>query len=668
MSYCFHPHCQSPHNDRSADRCQSCGANLLLKSRYRIVQPLSRGSQHQTFLAVDQHRPSQPYCTIQQFSAATRGEIEGAINLIEAACDLPQLPDFSAFFEDGNYGYLVADYIEGQNLAEELETEGRWSERQIRELLKEILPVLQGMHDRQLIHGDLKPENLIRREADGKLMLVDLGSVRYSYSVATSTRRTTTTQPTVGERNAMPGRISGSAEYAAPEQLKGRAVPASDLYSLGAICIRLLTDMTPFYLFDPHTNGWTWRSHLKTRVSPALGRLLDRLLETSLRNRYRSAADVLADLERKERLPQAIRKWARWDLAATVGAGVALALVTLMPRSPDPLPQPAFQPAPEPVPEPKLYHLPLRPYSPRTHTLSSGWGSVWSIAVSPDGRTLVSGGEDGTLQIRQLDSTCFHTSGCDPDRVLVGHTGAVWAVAISPDGRFIASAGKDRSVKLWNLQTGTLLEALLGHQGEVFDVAFSPDSRTLASVGEDGKVRLWATTKVSRRYATISSRQILRGHTDEVRSVVFLPQGDRLVTGSADGTIALWDLQAGRAIARISQSSPVWSVAMSPDGRTLASSTADGTISLWDVETGQSLHTLVRQQYPSQSLAFSPDGRTLASGDVHGTIERWDATTGERLGVLKQHSGWVDLAFDPKSQMLFSGSYDDSIAFWQMPR
>lgn len=649
MSYCFHPHCQNPENDRSADRCRSCGSTLLLKSRYRILQPLSRGTGHRTFLALDEHRPSQPNCTIQQFSATSRGEIEGAINLIEAACEHPQLPDFFASFTDEGYLYLVQDYVEGENLAEELESAGNFSDRQIRELLEDILPVLQWMHDRQLIHGDLKPENLIRREADHRLMLVDLGSVR----------------PTKGKRNTLSGTAMGSAEYAAPEQLQGRAIPSSDLYSLGAICIGLLTDMTPFNLFDPQTDTWMWRSHLQTRVSPQLGRIIDRLLQASLRDRYRSAAEVLADLQARDGLPQVVRKLARWDLAATVGAGIAIALTALTPRSPAPIPAPSFQSSPTPTP--RLYNLPLRPSSPGTHTLSSAWGSVWSVATSPDGRVLVTGGADGTIQIRQLNQTCLKSASCNPTQLLVGHSAAVWAVAVSPDGRFLASASKDKTVKLWNLQTGDPIDTLYGHGGEVFDVAFSPDSRTLASVGEDGAVRLWNTNLPYGQSRTVALRQTLRGHTHEVKSVAFLPDGDRLVTGSADKTVKLWDVPMGRAIAQFEQSAAVWSVAISPDGRTLASSNADGSIALWNMAIGLPIKTIARQKPASQSLVFSPDGQTLASADAHGTIELWRVKTGCRRSLLKHHSGWVDLAFSPDGQTLFSGSYDETIKLWQMP-
>lgn len=649
MSYCFQPDCQNPHNEPSADRCQSCGASLLLKSRYRILHPLSRGTRHRTFVAIDRHRPSHPHCIVQQFSATARADFEATVERIEAVCEHSQLPDFFASFGDGGDWYQVQDYIEGTHLATEIETAGNQGDRQIQQLLAEILPVLQWMHEHDLVHGDLKPENLIRREADGKPILVDLGSVR-------------TIRADGSASTAIP---TGSAEYAAPEQLQGRVLPSSDLYSLGLICLRLMTHVSIFELFDSHENALTWRSHLKTRVNSRLGQILDRLIQPSLNDRYSSAAEVLADLPAIDRQPPIVRKVARWDYAATVGAGIALAVTALTCRSPAPTPNAALQTAPAPTP--RLHNYPLHSRSGTTHTLSSAWGSVWSVATSPDGKLVVSGTTDGTIQVRKLTPACLNSGSCKPDRILLGHSGSVWAVAVSPDGRLLASASEDQTVKLWNLQTGHEIATLSPYAGEVFDVAFSPDSQTLASVGEDGTVRLWNTTVSDGQPSRISLRRTLSGHADEVKSVAFLPDGEHLVTASSDTTVKLWHVPTAEAVAQWQQSAAVWSVAVSPDGRTLATSTADGTIALLDVATGQPLKTIARQKLAHQSLAFSPNGQTLASADLHGTIELWRVRSGCRLGVLKQHSGWVDLAFSPDGRGLVSGSYDETIKLWQIP-
>ncbi len=129
--------------------------------------------------------------------------------------------------------YLVQEFIQGETLQQELDNRGIFNESQIRELLIDLLSVLQFVHNNNLIHRDIKPENIMRRETDKKLVLVDFGASK----IMPKTQRRTVT-----------GTVIGSAEYCAPEQSMGKAKLASDLYSLGVVCLHLLTRMSPFDL------------------------------------------------------------------------------------------------------------------------------------------------------------------------------------------------------------------------------------------------------------------------------------------------------------------------------------------------------------------------------------------------------------------------------------
>lgn len=202
----------------------------------------------------------------------------------------PQIPELLAHFEQDNRQYLIQEYIDGPNLAQELDEQGAFNETQIRQLLQELLPVLQFVHERLVIHRDIKPENIIRRRVSptnfgkakaGELVLVDFGASKsVTYSALPRT-----------------GTVIGSAGYAAPEQAFGKAVFASDLYSLGVTCIHLLTQVPPFDLYDSREGKWVWRDYLVNNpVSPQLGRILDKMLSYALAHRYQSAAEVLADL------------------------------------------------------------------------------------------------------------------------------------------------------------------------------------------------------------------------------------------------------------------------------------------------------------------------------------------------------------------------------------
>ena len=148
------------------------------------------------------------------------------------------------------------------------------------QLLNNLLPVLQFCHTRQVIHRDIKPENIIRRSAQGDLVLVDFGAAKIA---------TYTGLNTIGTR-------IGSPEYVAPEQIKGQAVFASDIYSLGATCIRLLTGRSPFDLYDVHNDAWVWQKYLKTPINNKLNSILEKMLEVAVSERYRAVDEVLKDL------------------------------------------------------------------------------------------------------------------------------------------------------------------------------------------------------------------------------------------------------------------------------------------------------------------------------------------------------------------------------------
>ncbi|MCX7596987.1 MAG: serine/threonine protein kinase, partial [Fischerella sp.] len=205
----------------------------------------------------------------------------------------PQIPELLAYFTQDDRQYLVQEFIDGQNLAEELAEKGAFSELQIRQLLNDLLSVLQFCHARQVIHRDIKPENIIRcRSPLGKegwrdLVLVDFGASKFV--THTALNRT--------------GTIIGSPEYVAPEQMRGQAIFASDIYSLGATCVRLLTERSPFDLYDVNNDSWIWRRYVKSPIGEELSSILDKMLQSTPARRYQTTDEVLRDLHKKSSLP-----------------------------------------------------------------------------------------------------------------------------------------------------------------------------------------------------------------------------------------------------------------------------------------------------------------------------------------------------------------------------
>ncbi|NMG18045.1 serine/threonine-protein kinase [Brasilonema bromeliae] len=299
MSYCLNPNCPNPVNINNEKFCHTCGSKLVLKERYHAIKPIGQGGFGRTFLAVDEDKPSKPRCVIKQFYPQAQGTstVQKAVELFtQEAMRLdelgkhPQIPELLAYFTQDDRQYLVQEFIDGLNLAQELEQKGAFNEAQIRQLLNDLLPVLQFCHARQVIHRDIKPENIIRRtttkSSNGNLVLVDFGAAKEA--TYTALNRT--------------GTSIGSPEYVAPEQIRGRAIFASDIYSLGVTCVHLLTQRSPFDLYDINNDAWIWQQYLTSPVSNELSRILDKMLQSIPVRRYQTVEEVLKELNQKPQL------------------------------------------------------------------------------------------------------------------------------------------------------------------------------------------------------------------------------------------------------------------------------------------------------------------------------------------------------------------------------
>lgn len=262
---------------------------MLLRNRYRPIQPLGRGGFGKTYLAEDIDKLNER-CVIKQFTPQIKGigALEKATQLFEQEArrlqqlgQHPQIPALLAYFKDGNDLYLVQEFIEGQTLQTELEQYGIFSEFKIRELLLDFLAVLKFVHQQGVIHRDIKPDNIIRRRQDGKLVLIDFGVAQYLSGTGVVTKT-----------------YCGTQGYAPLEQMTyGEAYPASDLYSLGATCLHLLTNTSPHLLYNPKETRWLWQDKPQAAAfTKQLRQMLDKMLKVEVKARYQSAQEVLQDL------------------------------------------------------------------------------------------------------------------------------------------------------------------------------------------------------------------------------------------------------------------------------------------------------------------------------------------------------------------------------------
>ncbi|PZO37641.1 MAG: hypothetical protein DCF19_18320 [Pseudanabaena frigida] len=642
----------------------------LVGGHYEVIERLGGGGFGETYLSKDLHLPDRPLRVIKRLCPRIQESsvLQLSRRLFETEAQVlyrlgahPQIPQLFAHFEELSEFYLVQEYIDGKDLSHELLRGKIWEQFTVVDLLQNLLTVLSFVHQHNVIHRDIKPENIIRRR-DGQLFLIDFGVVK---QIATPTMVLN------GQDSEKAGYTVGigTPGYMPSEQAHGEPKFASDIYAIGIIGIQALTGITPNHLDKDSDLEIVWRQYAP-KVYPEFADILSRMVRFDFRQRYPNAnaayeeikefrnrypisnlnqslptvrlsangnqpSDYLHDRQvldlrddqkqntSKSTIWQYIQPW-HWGLGVVTFGAIAITTVIL------------------------LFAVP----SKTSRTNGSGEPPSTNPNI-PQTSSQNSSTEDPS-----------NSSGIANSKPLLvkdfSNTDAIYSVAISPDGKTVAGGNSERNIELWNLATGKKIQTLKGNTGRVYDIYFSPDGKRLVSASDDRKVIIWDV-----KTGAISNT--LEGHQERVYTAIFSHDGKLIASSSADRTIRLWNAETGKAISIFQEKSWVYDISFTPDNKFLVSGCKDGAIRLWNVETGKVVKTLVDNGSSVRSIVYSNNGKLIASAMEDNTVRLWDATTGQIKQVLTGHTNQVHtVAFSSDDRLLASGSADKTIRIWYL--
>ncbi|MDY6939887.1 MAG: serine/threonine-protein kinase [Cyanobacteriota bacterium] len=704
MSYCLNPKCPDPSNQPNPkDRaCPHCGSDLLLSGRYRAVKMLGSGGFGKTF-EVEENNALKVLKVLYKNhpKAVSLFQQEAKVLSRLNHLGIPKVEENGYFVfwpKDSKEPVhcLVMEKIDGLNLMEWLRMRRNEpiDREQAVEWLKQLVEILEQVHQQHYFHRDIKPHNIMRRP-QGQLVLIDFGTAR---------EVTGTYLNKVGGGQNVTEIIS--AGYTPPEQINGKAVPQSDFYALGRTFVYLLTGKRPTEFPEhPRTGKLIWRDSAP-QIPDGLADVIDYMMAPFPGNRPQHAQMILKSLAEVEphlgapsnaartrtnsagsastgsrrmdisgfpgdrsglgtgasglrsgasglRAGNWVERWRdrienrfrRSSLASMKPLAVGSLLLGLV--------------ATQAYGYWRYSSFPINPVRVVAN-LPSSWflrktlkqpGEAKSVAVSPDGKTVASG-SFGSIRLWNLASG-------DPPLLLAAHDNWVGALAVSPDSQLLASGSVDRTIRLWNLNSGVRRLTVGGHNGAVNDLAFSTDGKMLASGSADKTIRLWDVAS-GVRLLTFS------GHAGAVNAVAISPDLRFLVSASDDKTIKVWSIERGILMRTLKgHSGAVRDIAISPDGKQLASASNDNTVAVWNLETGERVHSLVGHRTWVRAVVFARDGRSVISaGDI---IKTWRTDTGENQHSLRGSHSWVEDLALTGDRTLVSSSDDRTIQIWRLP-
>lgn len=603
--------------------------------------------------------------------------------------NIVQVLDFGL---EGDTPFLVMSYAPNGTLRTRHPPGTKLTPITILPYVQQVASALQYAHNQQVIHRDVKPENILVG-VYSEILLSDFGIALPAQS--------SSKQNTVSS--------DGTVAYMAPEQCEGHPCFASDQYSLGVVMYEWLTGERPFHgssvqIAYQHIHAtpvplrdkapelspafnWIVMTALQKNPQqrfPSINNLADAFTgvclpgqaDTTRRAYPMSASLPLAPAHKqwKPPAPEAATPTVSESEAPTqeaspsrggrpfsrrlfllIGAGAALtgagALAGYGVYAHQQIAQKEVtQPTPTPPPPGTLIFT----YS---HA-----GIVYSVAWSPTGSRIASaGGKDWTIQVWNANSRTFITSYLDVVPPSPDDAG-LDAVAWSPDGKRIAFGGSDAAAQVRSFPPGG--QALTRKwEKNIEGIAWSPDGTRVAAASADMLVHIWDIRT--------GGEAVYQEHTASVLAVAWSPDGKRLASASANGHAHVWDA-ASRELIKDYTGHGIWSVnavAWSPlNNDHIVTGSSDRTAQVWDARTGQTYQTYSKHTDVVEGVAWSPDGKRIVSASRDMTAQVWDAANSVRLLKYEGHHKpvWC-VAWSPDGRMIASGGEDAMVQVWQAP-
>jgi WD40 repeat protein len=583
--YCFNPNCLQVNIRETKDlssykdlSCKSCGAVLTLKNRYRAIEVLQDDRLSQTFRVRDLLYSND--CILKQIAKNNDRDtyLEKLFINLQQIEHCPDIPKHSDRFTVGNYYYLVREFIAGDNLEKLVDRTGVFEVDRVWQFLLDILPILERIHSYNLVDRAIEPKNIIYSQRSHKFIVADWSGLIK-----------------IDDFSSM---FITSVGYSAPEIFQRQSYFSSNLYSLGAICLYLLTGMHPFELFDTIDNSWVWRDYWQpeTKVvygerETRLGEIIDRIICIDPDCRLQSATDVLQMMGVRTNNQKMTVERKTKEQKDSIYSGRRQRLIdiedkpfsnyTCIDCSDD------FQVIAGGC-EDKKISIWESVTGNKIVDLCGHQSKISSLKFAANNNILVSGDSKGKIIIwhwnidRNLDNNAI----CE----LESGSG-INSIALHPVSPIFASGHIDKKIRIWDRQTQELITTLSGHSLAVTDLQFDSTASLLASASQDRTIKLWQVDSWELQHT-------FKGHNWAVKTVAFNANASILASAGDGKDIKIWDIKTHQLLYNLSGHS--WTISriafLRDSNNLLLSSSWDKKIKLWDVVKARELAILEGHQ------------------------------------------------------------------------